>query len=221
MVYYGIITDIINKSIYVCNHLTNTLDTHHRARNRLIYFLQAIEKKVESFLNSLNKTSICKHSLCKHRYNCLVYPIIVNMNELALELFIKLIIFILQGFIQRFIVGFFIQATVKCFGSLGKLVKNPKFLFKILKNPVNKQLGLFLGSYVLIFRVSLLEFILRFNFIILILHKAVSCLFRWITNRDNKFSGLIAGFLSGLSMMFYKSASISLYLNFKLLEVSY
>ena len=84
MVYYGIITDIINKSIYVCNHLTNTLDTHHRARNRLICFLQSIEKKVESFLNSLNKTSICKHSLCKHRYNCLVYPIIVNMIELTL-----------------------------------------------------------------------------------------------------------------------------------------
>jgi hypothetical protein len=54
---------------------------------------------------------------------------------------------------QRFIVGFLLQALVKAVGSIGSIFKNPKNIWKILKNPVNRQLGLFLGSYVLIYRV--------------------------------------------------------------------
>jgi len=37
------------------------------------------------------------------------------------------------------------------------------------------------------------------------------------TNQNDKFHSLIAGFFSGWSMIFYKSSTIALYLNFKLL----
>jgi len=47
----------------------------------------------------------------------------------------------------------------------------------------------------------------------------VSCFYRWITNKDQQINGLIAGFFAGWSMMFYKSSSIAMYLNVKLLEV--
>jgi hypothetical protein len=54
---------------------------------------------------------------------------------------------------QRFIVGYLLQFAVKCFGSMGAIFKNPKLLIKLFKSPVNSQLGMFLGSYVFIFRV--------------------------------------------------------------------
>lgn len=47
------------------------------------------------------------------------------------------------------------QAVIKAFGSLGAIFKNPKLLVKIFMSPVNKQLGMFLGLYVFIFRVSI------------------------------------------------------------------
>lgn len=110
------------------------------------------------------------------------------------------LIYTLLGFLQRFVAGFGLQAGIKLLGSIGTLFKKPSVLIKILKDKDNFQLGMFLGCFTMVFR-------------------AVSCLLRWITNSHDKLHGLIAGFFAGWSMIFYKSSSIALYLNFKLFEV--
>jgi hypothetical protein len=59
---------------------------------------------------------------------------------------------------QRFLVGYLLQAGIKCLSSIGLILRKPQYLIKILKSPVNRELGLFFGSYVLIFRVILILF---------------------------------------------------------------
>jgi len=44
-------------------------------------------------------------------------------------------------------------------------------------------------------------------------------LLRWIRNCDDEIHGLLAGFLAGWSMMWYKSVTIALYTAFKIAEV--
>lgn len=110
------------------------------------------------------------------------------------------LIYSLIGFCQRFLAGFGLQAAIKLFGSMGLLIKKPSVLLKVLKDRDNIQLGMFLGCFTLIFR-------------------TVSCALRWLTNSHVKIHGMIAGFFAGWSMIFYKSSSIALYLNFKLIEV--
>lgn len=46
-----------------------------------------------------------------------------------------------------------------------------------------------------------------------------SCLLKWLFNRDSEVHGLLAGFLAGFSMMFYKSPTIALYISCKMVEV--
>ncbi|TMS13865.1 Transmembrane protein 135 [Larimichthys crocea] len=51
--------------------------------------------------------------------------------------------------------------------------------------------------------------------------QGTSCLLRWLRNIDDELHALIAGFLAGLSMFFYKSTTISMYLFTKLVETMY
>jgi hypothetical protein len=51
--------------------------------------------------------------------------------------------------------------------------------------------------------------------------QGVNCLLRRLRDRDEPIHGLLAGFLAGGSMMWYKSSTIALYLASKLAEVSY
>jgi len=51
------------------------------------------------------------------------------------------------------------------------------------------------------------------------LFQAVHCILRWLRNKDDNYHGLIAGFLAGWTMVFYKSTTIALYLALKLAEV--
>ena len=158
-------------------HKLNKLSSNRN--NSFLLIMKFIEKKLESVINSLNK-SFHRHDKCSHRYNCATYSIV--------------------GFVQRFITGYLLQFAFKCLSSLAAILKNPKLLIKLLKNPVNTELGLFLGFYVFIFRV-------------------VSCALRWFTNQNSKWHSLAAGFFSGWSMIFYKSSTIAMYLNFKLIEI--
>jgi len=168
-----------SRIIKYLNVMTNSLNNFSSNKtNGFTIAMRFIEKKLEALINSLNR-SFHRHQLCSHRYNCITHSLI--------------------GFFQRFIAGYLIQATFKCLGSFVAILKNPKFLVKLLKSPVNTELGLFLGFYVFAFR-------------------AISCALRWFTNQNDKFHALIAGFFSGWSMIFYKSSTIALYLNFKLLE---
>ncbi|XP_076024850.1 transmembrane protein 135 [Genypterus blacodes] len=107
-----------------------------------------------------------------------------------------------KGFIRMFSVGYLIQCCLKIPSAFRQMFTKPSRLPSLFYNKENFQLGAFLGSFVSIY-------------------KGTSCLLRWLRNLDDELHALIAGFLAGLSMFFYKSTSISMYLFSKLVEALY
>ncbi|XP_016118581.1 transmembrane protein 135-like, partial [Sinocyclocheilus grahami] len=105
-----------------------------------------------------------------------------------------------KGFIRMFSVGYLIQCCLKVPSVFRQAFTKPSRLLWLLYNKENFQLGAFLGSFVSIY-------------------KGTSCLLRWMRNLDDELHALIAGFLAGTSMFFYRSTSISMYLFSKLVEV--
>ncbi|XP_007900523.2 transmembrane protein 135 [Callorhinchus milii] len=108
----------------------------------------------------------------------------------------------IKGFIRMFSVGYLIQCCLRIPSALRHLFTKPSRLLSALYNKENFQLGAFLGSFVSIY-------------------KGTSCFLRWVRNLDDELHALIAGFLAGISMMFYKSTAISMYLASKLVETMY
>lgn len=107
-----------------------------------------------------------------------------------------------KGFIRMFSVGYLIQCCLKVPSAFRHLFSKPSRLPSLFYNKENFQLGAFLGSFVSIY-------------------KGTSCLLRWLRNIDDEFHALLAGFLAGTSMFFYKSTTISMYLFTKLVEMMY
>ncbi|KAJ3589460.1 hypothetical protein NHX12_010305 [Muraenolepis orangiensis] len=107
-----------------------------------------------------------------------------------------------SGFVRMFSVGYLIQCCLKVPAAFRQMFSRPSRLLSLLYNKDNFQLGAFLGSFVSIY-------------------KGTSCLLRWLRDVDDELHALIAGFLAGTSMFFYKSTSISMYLFSKLVETIY
>ncbi|KAM8900384.1 transmembrane protein 135 [Spinachia spinachia] len=107
-----------------------------------------------------------------------------------------------KGFVRMFSIGYLIQCCLKVPSALRYMLTKPSRLPSLFYNKKNFQLGAFLGSFVSIY-------------------KGTSCLLRWLRNIDDELHALIAGFLAGMSMFFYKSTSISMYLFSKLVETMY
>uniref|UniRef100_A0A8C7YHA7 Transmembrane protein 135 n=1 Tax=Oryzias sinensis TaxID=183150 RepID=A0A8C7YHA7_9TELE len=107
-----------------------------------------------------------------------------------------------KGFIRMFSIGYLIQCCIKVPSAFRQIFSKPSRLPSIFYNKDNFQLGAFLGSFVSIY-------------------KGASCLLRWIRNIDDELHALVAGFLAGISMFFYKSTTISMYLFSKLVETMY
>uniref|UniRef100_A0A3P8YQI6 Transmembrane protein 135 n=1 Tax=Esox lucius TaxID=8010 RepID=A0A3P8YQI6_ESOLU len=110
------------------------------------------------------------------------------------------IAYCVKGFIRMFSVGYLIQCCLKVPSAFRQMFSKPSRLPSLFYNKENFQLGAFLGSFVSIY-------------------KGTSCLLRWVRNLDDELHALIAGFLAGTSMFFYKSTTISMYLFSKLVEV--
>ncbi|XP_044297455.1 transmembrane protein 135 isoform X3 [Varanus komodoensis] len=108
----------------------------------------------------------------------------------------------IKGFIRMFSVGYLIQCCLRIPSAFRQLFTKPSRLLSLFYNKENFQLGAFLGSFVSIY-------------------KGTSCLLRWVRNLDDELHALIAGSLAGMSMMFYKSTTISMYLASKLVEAMY
>ncbi|XP_056141330.1 transmembrane protein 135 [Lampris incognitus] len=107
-----------------------------------------------------------------------------------------------KGFVRMFSVGYLIQCCLKVPSAFRQMFSKPSRLPSLFYNKENFQLGAFLGSFVSIY-------------------KGTSCLLRWVRNLDDELHALIAGFLAGTSMFFYKSTTISMYLFSKLVETMY
>ncbi|KAM5180261.1 transmembrane protein 135 [Mantella aurantiaca] len=108
----------------------------------------------------------------------------------------------IKGFVRMFSVGYLIQCCLRIPSAFRVMFTKPSRLFSLFYNKENFQLGAFLGSFVSIY-------------------KGTSCFLRWVRNLDDELHALIAGFLAGISMMFYKSTTISMYLASKLVEIMY
>uniref|UniRef100_A0A3Q2Z6W3 Transmembrane protein 135 n=1 Tax=Hippocampus comes TaxID=109280 RepID=A0A3Q2Z6W3_HIPCM len=108
----------------------------------------------------------------------------------------------IRGFVRMFSVGYLIQCCLKVPSAFRYLFSKPSRLPSLFYNKDNFQLGAFLGSFVSIY-------------------KGASCLLRWLRDIDDELHALVAGFLAGISMFFYKSTSISMYLFSKLVETLY
>ncbi|XP_068600560.1 transmembrane protein 135 [Brachionichthys hirsutus] len=108
----------------------------------------------------------------------------------------------LKGFVRMFSIGFLIQCCLKVPSAFRQMFSKPSRLPSLFYNKENFQLGAFLGSFVSIY-------------------KGTSCLLRWLRNIDDELHALIAGFLAGTSMFFYRSTTISMYLFTKLVETLY
>nr|XP_022295310.1 transmembrane protein 135-like isoform X1 [Crassostrea virginica] len=107
-----------------------------------------------------------------------------------------------KSFVKMFGLGFLVQGGVKILGALPRIHKTPGSLWHALRHQDNFRLGAFLGCFSAIFKI-------------------VNCLLRWLRNKDSEIHGLLAGFLSGWSMLWYKSSTIALYTAYKLAEVLY
>ncbi|XP_069495812.1 transmembrane protein 135 [Ambystoma mexicanum] len=108
----------------------------------------------------------------------------------------------IKGFIRMFSVGYLIQCCLRIPSAFRHLFTKPSRLLSLFYNKENFQLGAFLGSFVSIY-------------------KGTSCLLRWARNLDDELHACVAGSLAGVSMMFYKSTTISMYLASKLVETMY
>nr|XP_057943037.1 transmembrane protein 135 [Doryrhamphus excisus] len=108
----------------------------------------------------------------------------------------------IKGFVRMFSIGYLIQCCLKVPSAFRQLFSKPSRLPSLFYNKDNFQLGAFLGSFVSIY-------------------KGTSCLLRWLRDIDDELHALVAGSLAGLSMFFYKSTSISMYLFSKLVETLY
>ncbi|KFW84624.1 Transmembrane protein 135 [Manacus vitellinus] len=108
----------------------------------------------------------------------------------------------IKGFIRMFSIGYLIQCCLRIPSTFRHLFTQPSRLFSLFYNKENFQLGAFLGSFVSIY-------------------KGTSCFLRWVRNLDDELHALVAGCLAGISMMFYKSTTISMYLVSKLVETIY
>ncbi|KAF4793238.1 hypothetical protein TURU_113263 [Turdus rufiventris] len=107
-----------------------------------------------------------------------------------------------KGFIRMFSIGYLIQCCLRIPSTFRHLLTQPSRLLSLFYNKENFQLGAFLGSFVSIY-------------------KGTSCFLRWVRNLDDELHALVAGCLAGISMMFYKSTTISMYLVSKLVETIY
>lgn len=108
----------------------------------------------------------------------------------------------IKGFIRMFSIGYLIQCCLRIPSTFRHLFTKPSRLLSLFYNKENFQLGAFLGSFVSIY-------------------KGTSCFLRWVRNLDDELHALVAGCLAGISMMFYKSTTISMYLASKLVETIY
>jgi len=108
----------------------------------------------------------------------------------------------LQPTLKAFGTGYLIQLAPMLLGQIKFITTRPGRLFRVFYNKDCFRCGLFLGSFVAIFKVA--EWVLGL-----------------LRKKRDEINALFAGGLAGLSMIFYKSSTIALYLASKISEVVY
>ncbi|XP_058064917.1 transmembrane protein 135-like [Anopheles bellator] len=123
-----------------------------------------------------------KHKLCRHRHSCLYDT--------------------LSSGARMFSMGLGIQVVLKVVLQLRKLINRPSLLRKTFLNKDIVRLGLFLGGFTSIYKMS-------------------SCLLRHFTNSDSPMYALPSGLLASAAFGFYADNTIALYIMWKTLQIIY
>ncbi|CAH3152605.1 unnamed protein product [Porites lobata] len=108
----------------------------------------------------------------------------------------------LQPTLKALGTGYVIQLMLMLAGQIKFIVTNPRRLLRTFYHKDCIRCGLFLGSFVAIF-------------------KNVEWVLGNLRKKSDEINALFAGGLAGLSMMFYKSSTIALYLASKMSEIVY
>ncbi|XP_075552161.1 transmembrane protein 135-like [Dermacentor variabilis] len=109
---------------------------------------------------------------------------------------------VFQGFLRPFMLGCGLRLLFRLVAARRRLMQDASCIYPVLFRRSNLWLGAFLGSFAGIYRL-------------------VSCLLRWSGDGRSDWHALPAGLLAGLSMFWYPSPSIALYLVWKLVENVY
>ncbi|XP_067051516.1 transmembrane protein 135-like [Acropora muricata] len=108
----------------------------------------------------------------------------------------------LKATLKAFGTGYLIQLVSLLSGRLKYLTTKPGLFFRSFFNKDCVRCGLFLGSFVSIYKIA--------QWVLGLLRK-----------KTDRLNDLIAGGMAGLSMIFYRSSTIALYLASKMFEVLY
>ncbi|XP_055628459.1 transmembrane protein 135-like [Toxorhynchites rutilus septentrionalis] len=142
-----------------------------------------IQMAVKVYLNLISKIkSLSRHHLCRHRYSC-AYSI-------------------LSGGTRMFSIGLGIQVIMKILFQTKRVIRRPKLFKRIFLNRGIFKLGLFLGCFTSLYKLS-------------------SCMLRHITNSDKAAYAIPSGLLASVSFGFYADNTIALYIMWKTLQMTY
>lgn len=87
------------------------------------------------------------------------------MIILQYEAFFFMLVFIAQGFVRMFSVGYLIQCCLKVPSAFRQMFSKPSRLPSLFYNKENFQLGAFLGSFVSIYKVHFTLHVLSLLFL--------------------------------------------------------
>ncbi|XP_059613346.1 transmembrane protein 135-like [Phlebotomus argentipes] len=139
--------------------------------------LRGIRERVINFLRTLPR-----HFSCPHRGSCASYT--------------------LHGGSKLFCVGLGLQLTLSLVFQMGKIIRNPGTIKRILRSRDVVKIALFLGGFSALFR-------------------ATSCSLRHLIGRDSPFHAVPAGLLASTMFSQYPDTSVCLYIMWKMLQITY
>ncbi|ETN68000.1 transmembrane protein 135 [Anopheles darlingi] len=143
-------------------------------------FIQAVLRAYLQLTGRLK--ALGKHKLCRHRHSCLYDT--------------------LSSGVRMFSMGLGIQVVMKLVLQLRKFIARPALIRKTFLNKEIARLGLFLGGFTSIYKMS-------------------SCLLRHFTDSDSPLFAFPSGLLASLAFGFYADNTIALYIMWKTLQITY
>ncbi|XP_050074618.1 transmembrane protein 135-like [Anopheles maculipalpis] len=147
------------------------------------YPLPFIQAVLQAYLQLTGRLkAMGKHRLCRHRYGCL-YDTLSSGGRM-------------------FSIGLGIQVVMKAVLQMRKFISRPELIRKTFLNKEIARLGLFLGGFTSIYKMS-------------------SCLLRHFTDSDSPMFAFPSGLLASVAFAFYSDNTIALYIMWKTLQITY
>ncbi|XP_058124453.1 transmembrane protein 135-like [Anopheles ziemanni] len=157
-----------------------TSQTRSSSRRLPYPFIQTILRAYLQLIGRLK--ALGKHKLCRHRHGCVYDTVSSGM--------------------RMFSMGLGIQVVMKAVLQLRKFINRPQLIRKTFLNKEIARLGLFLGGFTTIYKMS-------------------SCLLRHLTDSDSPSFAFPSGLLASIAFAFYSDNTIALYIMWKTLQITY